>query len=294
MEVLPSLRYLLERDVNVFCMDFSGSGWSGGEFISVGHWEQQDLRVVITYLRSLSYVSSIALWGRSMGAVTAILRAAEDPNIAACVLDSPFLSVRHLAQELVANKRISLPSFLYEFAFQLVRGEVQSRAMFDIETLSAIDLAPHIKVPALFGVATEDTFVLNHHAEDLYKAWGGSDRAILHFRGQHNTSRPLWFLEAASDFLEKRLAIAAVRQRPAPTASRSSMGSLAVRQLPLEKMPLPRPIPVEIDDGVDQLPTSFADYTQNFFAETPRMSLTTPREPEVDLDQAFPKRLTVL
>jgi pimeloyl-ACP methyl ester carboxylesterase len=242
MEALAALRGLLERDIMVFTMDFSGSGWSDGEFISVGHWEQQDLKVVIAHLRTLSFVSSIALWGRSMGAVTAILRAAEDPSIAACVLDSPFKSIRLLAKELVASKRIVMPSFLTELAFQLVRSEVQSRAEFDMDTLSAIDLAPHINVPALFAVAADDNFVLNHHSEDLLKAWGCKDRTLVRFSGHHNSVRPHWFLDAATSFLEKRLLIAHKFAAPAWAL----VDSLAVRKMPLEKVPLPRPTPVEI------------------------------------------------
>lgn len=234
VEALPVLRCLLERDITVFTMDFSGSGCSEGEFISVGHWEQQDLKIAVSHLRTLSFVSSIAIWGRSMGAATAILRAAADPTIAACVLDSPFVSLRVLAEELVANKRIVMPSFLSEVAFQMIRGEVQSRAMFDIETLSTIDLAPRILVPALFGVALEDTFILNHHAEDLRKAWGSSDSTLLEFGGHHNSSRPHWFYDAAANFLEKRLAVASFAFVP----------SLAVRKLAMEGVPLPRPLDV--------------------------------------------------
>lgn len=242
MEALASLRSLLERDIMVFCMDFSGSGWSDGEFISVGHWEQQDLRIVIAHLRTLSFVSSIALWGRSMGAVTAILRVAEDPTIAACVLDSPFTSIRTLAKELVASKRITMPSFLTEFAFQIVRAEVQARAMFDMDTVSAIDVAPHVAVPALFAVASDDNFVQNHHGEALVKAWGCSDSTIVRFSGHHNSMRPHWFLDAAASFLEKRLQRAHKCTAPATAL----VDSLAVRHMPLERVPLPRPIPVEI------------------------------------------------
>merc|ERR1719515_456778 len=154
-------------------MDLSGSGWSDGEFISLGHFEEQDLRAILDYLRTCSFVSSIGLWGRSMGAVTAILRASEDPDIAACVLDSPFTSLRKVAEELVESKRINLPGFLTGLALQLVRGEVKSRAGFDIDGLCPIERVPKVFVPVLFAVATDDTFVLPHHTEDLCNAWGG-------------------------------------------------------------------------------------------------------------------------
>jgi len=250
LEVLPSVRRLLQRDLTVFCMDLSGSGWSDGEFISLGHFEEQDLSIILDYLRTCRFVSSIGLWGRSMGAVTAILRVSEDPDIAACVLDSPFTSLRKVAEELVESKRINMPGFLTEFALQLVRGEVKSRAGFDIDTLSPIDRVPMVFVPVLFAVAIDDTFVLPHHTQDLFNAWGGRERTIMQVGGSHNSSRPPWFMDAAATFLERRLiAKAAELSKQRDSNNLKSLGSLAVRKTLLEHMPLPMPVPIEdIDD----------------------------------------------
>ena len=42
-------------------------------------------------------MSTIGLWGRSMGAVTALMHADRDPSIAAMVLDSPFTTLKSVA-----------------------------------------------------------------------------------------------------------------------------------------------------------------------------------------------------
>lgn len=180
-----------------------------------------------------------------MGAVTAILRASEDPSIAACVLDSPFSNFRKVAEELVASKRINLPGFLTAIALQLVRGEVQSRADFDIDALSPIDMVPKIFVPVLFAVASEDTFVLKHHTEELCDAWGGSERSIMQVAGSHNSGRPHWFLDVAAAFLENRLSMADSLSQRLVECNPSKFGSMAVRHSPMEKMPLPRQVPIE-------------------------------------------------
>lgn len=44
-----------------------GCGLSEGEYISLGYYEKDDLSVVIKYLRESGKVSTIGLWGRSMG-----------------------------------------------------------------------------------------------------------------------------------------------------------------------------------------------------------------------------------
>lgn len=254
LEVLPCLKRLLQRRLSVFCMDLSGSGLSDGEYVSLGYHEKQDVRVGIEYLRTCRFVSSIGLWGRSMGAVTAILLASEDPSISACVLDSPFASLRTVAKELVANKKIILPSFLTEVVLQLIRGAVQSRADFDMDTLCPIERAPKAAAPVLFAVASDDTFVMPHHTDKLCSAWGGHDRTIMQVAGNHNTLRPAWFIEVAAGFLEGRLARADSNKAALPDTS-----SIAVRKLGLERMPLPKPVPVETVPAVDDMVTLCAE-----------------------------------
>ena len=89
---------LLPLGISVFTLDLSGSGRSEGDYISLGYFEQDDLRVAVEYLKTQAIVSKIGLWGRSMGAVTCILHAAENKNIDACVLDSPFKDVKSVAE----------------------------------------------------------------------------------------------------------------------------------------------------------------------------------------------------
>jgi dienelactone hydrolase len=52
---------------------------------SLGYWERDDLGAVVDYLRASGDVGAIALWGRSMGAATALLHGDRDPSIAAMV-----------------------------------------------------------------------------------------------------------------------------------------------------------------------------------------------------------------
>ena len=72
------------------CFDFAGCGKSGGDYISLGWWERDDVAMIVEHLRKRRRVSTIGLWGRSMGAATALLHADRDPSIAALILDSPF------------------------------------------------------------------------------------------------------------------------------------------------------------------------------------------------------------
>lgn len=62
-----------------------GSGQSDGKYVTLGWREQDDLALAIQHLRALGTVSTIGLWGRSMGAVTALLYSQKDPSIAGVV-----------------------------------------------------------------------------------------------------------------------------------------------------------------------------------------------------------------
>lgn len=54
------------------------------------------------------------LWGRSMGAVTAILFAAKYRRVQALVLDSPFSDLTKVIQGLAATNLPMLPNFIVE------------------------------------------------------------------------------------------------------------------------------------------------------------------------------------
>ncbi|CAB4275564.1 unnamed protein product [Prunus armeniaca] len=105
---------LLPSNITVFTLDFSGSGLSDGDYVSLGWHERDDLKVVVSYLRSNKQISRIGLWGRSMGAVTCLLYGAEDPSIAGMVLDSAFSNLYVLMMELVDVYKIRLPKLQTE------------------------------------------------------------------------------------------------------------------------------------------------------------------------------------
>jgi len=199
--VLPAL---LARGLSVFCLDLAGSGLSGGEYISLGHHEQQDVSVVLEHLRSSGTASAIALWGRSMGAAAAVLRAAEDSDLAACVLDSPFSDLKVVVEEYVGRMNLHVPNFVLSTCLSKVRSEILSRAGFDPYELAPVREAPRATCPALFAVAHDDAFILPHHTLDLHNAWGG-ERLLSQFTGGHSGRRPGWFLDEAADFLLDRL-----------------------------------------------------------------------------------------
>jgi pimeloyl-ACP methyl ester carboxylesterase len=75
--------------------------------------ESIDLANVVEYLKHKFDIGKVNLWGRSMGAVTAVLYSSKYPNnVRKMVLDSPFCDFRQLVKEIV-NSHTGLPEFLF-------------------------------------------------------------------------------------------------------------------------------------------------------------------------------------
>ena len=73
---------------------------------------------MISFLRSLNPHIKICVWGRSMGAVTA-LRLPAYSEIICMILDSPFCNLREMSMSMKSNFSF-LPRFVKELLFSYV------------------------------------------------------------------------------------------------------------------------------------------------------------------------------
>ena len=216
LEVLPQLSYLLGLGVSVLSFDFAGSGKSDGDYVSLGHYERDDLAAVIAHLRSedaaastASKTSTIALWGRSMGAATCLMHASRDPSIACMVVDSAFADLTQLATEMVERGKehgVNVPGFVTTVALRMIRGSVKKQAGFDLRQCAPIRHVDRCFVPALFVHGRDDVFIKSHHSADLHERYAG-DKNLVVVDGDHNTPRPRFLFDSAGIFLQTCLQI---------------------------------------------------------------------------------------
>ena len=89
----------------VLSFDFAGCGLSTGDYISLGWYERHDLQKILAKLKALyPQITNVVLWGRSMGAVTALMYSGSNPYspyVKGLVLDSPFSDLKVLSMELI-------------------------------------------------------------------------------------------------------------------------------------------------------------------------------------------------
>ncbi|KAE9024715.1 hypothetical protein PF005_g20893 [Phytophthora fragariae] len=197
---LEIVMYALPAGFTVFALDFCGSGLSEGKYVSLGYHERADIATAVQYVRKSGQASSLCLWGRSMGAVAALMYAETDASVNAMVLDSPFSSLPRLATELVEDGKLGVPKIAVKLVMRLIRRDIKKRAKFDMFKLKPIAKVHKCAVPAFFVVGLQDELVGPHHVEALYKLHNGPNQ-LFKFPGGHNSPRPFNFFIQALQFL---------------------------------------------------------------------------------------------
>ena len=206
-EAYQEISYLLIKNMKVFSFDFCGCGKSEGDYISLGYYEKEDVHCIVEYLLKSKKVSKIGLWGRSMGAVTAIMYSKEHPElIDAIVLDSGFYSLKILIDELIKAK-IRLPKFVFDKLLKMVKETIKEKANFDLDEIEPHIYAKNCSVPAFFCHGKDDDFVLPHHSQDLFNVYKGKDKYLEIIKGGHNSIRPRKLIIKICNFLKKHLKV---------------------------------------------------------------------------------------
>ena len=179
-----SRRELLERAVDLWRLgygallyDARNHGESGAAHVTLGYDERLDAEAAVRYLRDENHNSDkIVLFGISMGAATALLAAAETPEVAAVISDSSYLNFKD-----TSDHHIRL--FMHVPAFPLaneIRALMEWRGKFDGDKLDALDAVRRLgERPAMFIAAANDKRMPPAIAEQLYQASASDKRKLL-------------------------------------------------------------------------------------------------------------------
>ena len=156
---------LVEHGHNVLMFDLRGHGESDGNRMSAGYYEKRDLLGASDYVKGRG-LERIGVLGFSMGAVTALIAAAENSDIDAVVADSSFADLTDI-MEPEFSKRTIFPKFFLRpllFMVKLMYG-VDFKAIKPVEVVS--EIAPR---PVLFIHGELDETIPVEHARRLYQA----------------------------------------------------------------------------------------------------------------------------
>ncbi|SEB43278.1 X-Pro dipeptidyl-peptidase (S15 family) [Paenibacillus sp. GP183] len=165
---LPALslaKRLVEAGYTVLMFDFRNSGLSSGQMTTVGFSEKQDLLGAIDWVRE-HQPGKIGLIGYSMGATTSLLAAAEAPDIAGVVADSPFSQLKsYLSQNLSVWSK--LPNFPFTWLILTILPRLTGIDPHQVDALIAVQqIYPR---PVLFIHSQDDMAIPFTQSEKMWR-----------------------------------------------------------------------------------------------------------------------------
>ena len=215
VDATPYVHDVLRAGMSLFAFDFTGSGLSSGEYVSLGYFETEDLATVMNHVHSRENVGQIGLWGRSMGAATALMYAFVDFRIKAIVSDSAFSDFDLLSQEIIRRNAKSIPDYVVSSVKRRVEERVYRIAGLDTSKLvpSAYLKRCDLGIPILFIHGRADSFVDPTHCKRLYEVYAGPKNMLL-VSGDHDDPRSNHTVARIINFFGKHLA-SSVKDRDA-------------------------------------------------------------------------------
>jgi pimeloyl-ACP methyl ester carboxylesterase len=185
---------LAPRGICVFCFDFSGCGLSDGEHVTLGFHEHLDVVDSIEFLNSQFNVTDFVLWGRSMGAVCAVMAAQLSPRIRGIIVDSAFSSLLDLFSAI--SRQVPMPSVIRPIALWWIKHEVESRAHFECSRVAPAQAGRQSTIPLMLGHCEDDAFVPYSHGVAIFEEYGCPDKEMMTLTGGHNGRRDIgWIMK---------------------------------------------------------------------------------------------------
>lgn len=163
---LPAAAALHRAGFAVLMFDFRDEGRSQGNEVTVGLFEQRDLRGAIDEAHRLGY-RRIGVIGYSMGAATALEVAAKDRAVRAVVADSPFADLYSYLSEHMPEWT-HLPNWPFTPEIFLELRLINGLDVSKVDPLRDVAVLRHR--PVLLIAGTADHVVPMSNSEALYRA----------------------------------------------------------------------------------------------------------------------------
>lgn len=200
------LTQILLPKMGLVLFDFIGSGFSEGEYITLGCKESRDIGTVIDYIRANYKIKRVLLWGRSMGAVAAILYTANNNDkVSGLLLDSPFSNFRRMIYDIVTTRK-NVPTCLIDIVLFFLLKTVKKKTGVNLSKINPIDEIKKITVPCFFLVSHNDLISRPDKVKDIYLNASSKVKEFHLTQGEHNSVRSKQFIIAAVQFILKALA----------------------------------------------------------------------------------------
>jgi pimeloyl-ACP methyl ester carboxylesterase len=173
--------------IAVFLFDFPGCGNSDGDYVSLGFFERADVQKLIDDLSNTFNLNRFILWGRSMGAATALL--VHHPKVIGLVVDSAYTSLKAVCRDIAIKQGI--PRIFCSSAIWWLSFSVFDTAGFDLYLVRPKDeCAKPGHLPIVFGHAPDDELVPFRLGRRLFDVCGAENKKFVELENGHNGMRP--------------------------------------------------------------------------------------------------------
>ena len=164
-EMLPHAAYLQRAGFSTLLFDARGRGESGGDMVTFGAKEPLDMKGAVDYLKTRSDVDKIGVQGISLGAVSAIMAAADLPDIQGVVAESAFADLQTAISDGFSHVT-GLPGFPFANVAKLI---CECRIGVDLDTVSPVKAIAVISPRPVFLIHDEHDAQLT--ANSLEAMW---------------------------------------------------------------------------------------------------------------------------
>ena len=162
------IRLALNEGFSLCCFDFSGYGRSEGDFSTLGLKETYDVQAVVNHLTNEHKFKYYFIWGRSMGASTAIRYSVElsDNKLFGIILDSPFSDVKTMVIDTMSESGI--PRLFTSICLLPIAATLKDKTGYDVLNNSPGEMSSLIKTPTLVIVGNHDTITRPDRVKAIY------------------------------------------------------------------------------------------------------------------------------
>ena len=206
---MPLIQSLRDAGFSLLLFDLRAHGRSDGEIMSAGYFERFDVLGAFDYAQDEYDVvpERIGVLGFSMGGVTALMAAADEPQLRALAIDSAFANINDLFAAEVSG-RTPLPAWsvnVFQPAMEII---ARLRYGIKLSSIKAEETIKHIDFPVLLIHAEDDDRIGVGHSERIAAAATHSDTTLRRFpTGGHSRAfeeHPEEYLEAVTTYLMRR------------------------------------------------------------------------------------------
>lgn len=188
-EMIPIAALFAQHGYGVLLQDQRAHGMSTGEQISFGRDEWYDLDIAVNFLEQQLRITSIGLFGNSMGGALSLCYTARDSRIKAVIAQSPYASIEHSIKKGV-RQFTGLPAFPFA---PLVHFMAQRKLNINSAKIAPLSSIANIHPrPVLLMMGGQDNYVepqgifaLHNAAGEGTQLWYEHDLKHVEFYQKH-------------------------------------------------------------------------------------------------------------